>query len=118
MIARWSSFAVGLWLLLAPLLLGYGSVGPILHGVAMGLLVCIATLAALEWPGARYALLLPAAWLLRPGRGGGDPEAALAELVAGAALLLLTLVPSGRMTKASGSGLQTAGRGRDLKPVA
>jgi hypothetical protein len=100
MIARWSSFVVGLWLLLAPLLLGYGSVGPILHGVAMGLLVCIATLAALEWPSSRFALLLPAAWLLRPGRGGGDPEAALAELAAGAALLLLTLVPNGRLVPA------------------
>ncbi|HYG68416.1 MAG TPA: hypothetical protein VD838_12170 [Anaeromyxobacteraceae bacterium] len=100
MAARWASFGVGLWLILAPLALGYGSVGPILHGVALGLLVCIATLAAFEWPWARFALLLPAAWLLRPGRGSGDAEAALAELVSGAALFLLTLVPSARVVHA------------------
>lgn len=96
MLARWGTFAVGLWLMLAPLVLGYGSVVPILHDVALGLLVCIATLGALEWPPFRFALLAPAAWLLRPGRGGGDRNAALAELLAGVLVAALALVPSAR----------------------
>jgi len=97
MYARWASFAVGLWLMLAPLLLGYGSVGPILHDVAMGLLVCIATLAAFEWPRARFALAGPALWLLVASRGSGDRAAAAAELSAGVLLVLLALVPSARL---------------------
>src|SRR6266568_4831942 len=46
--ARWSTFAVGLALILAPLVLGYDALGPVLHEVALGLFVCVATLAALE----------------------------------------------------------------------
>src|SRR6266542_2074141 len=57
--ARWGSFAIGLGLILAPLVLGYGSPGLVVHDVAMGLLVCVATLAAFEWPRARFALALP-----------------------------------------------------------
>jgi len=96
MYARWTSFAIGLGLMLAPLVLGYGSVARILHDVAMGVLVCIATLAALEWPLARYVLAAPAAWLLLAGRGARDPAAAVAELAAGVLLLVLAAVPSAR----------------------
>jgi hypothetical protein len=94
--ARWASFAVGLGLGLAPLVLGYGSAGAIVHDVAMGLLVCIGALAALEWPRARYLMAGPALWLVHVGRGGGDARAAATELGAGALLLALALVPSGR----------------------
>jgi hypothetical protein len=105
MYARWASFAVGLWLMLAPLVLGYRSVGPILHDVAMGLLVCIATLAALEWPRARFALAGPAVWLVLASRDTGDRLAAAAELSAGALLFVLALVPSARLvTRASRAG--------------
>ncbi|WP_242346802.1 hypothetical protein [Anaeromyxobacter terrae] len=97
MYARWASFAVGLGLMLAPLVLGYGSVGPILHDVAMGLLVCIATLAAFEWPRARFALGAPALWLVLVARDGSDRVAAAAELSAAALLLVLALVPSARL---------------------
>lgn len=96
MCARWTSFAVGLGLLLAPLALGYGAVAPILHDVAMGLLVCIATLAALARPLARFALAPPAAWLIVSSRISTDRAAAAAELVAGAVLLVLVAVPSAR----------------------
>jgi hypothetical protein len=94
--ARWGSFGIGLALLLAPLFLGYRSAGAILQDVAMGLLVSVGTLAAFEWPRARFALALPALWLLRAGRGTEDRSAAAAELVAGTLLLALSLVPSGR----------------------
>ncbi len=97
MYARWASFGLGLWLILAPLVLGYRSVGPILHDVAMGLLVCILTLAALEWPGARFALAAPALWLVVAGRASADRYASAAELAAGALLLVLALVPSARV---------------------
>jgi hypothetical protein len=97
MYARWGSFAVGLGLILAPLVLGYREVASILHAVAIGLLVCIATLAAIEWPVARFALVAPALWLLWTGRaGGGTTAERLAGLAAGALLLVLTLVPGGR----------------------
>lgn len=97
MYARWASFAVGLWLMLAPLVLGYGTPGPILHDVAMGLLVCVATLAALEWPRARFALAGPALWLVVTARDSADRAAAVGELSAGVLLVVLALVPSGRL---------------------
>ncbi len=97
--ARWGSFAVGVGLMLAPLVVGYGSVPPILHDVAMGLLVCVGTLAALEWPLARFAMGGPALWLLLAGRGASDRGVEVAELAAGALLLALAAVPSSRMER-------------------
>ena len=96
MYARWASFAIGIGLMLAPVVLGYGSVVRILHDVAMGVLVCVATLAALEWPLARFVLAAPAAWLLLAGRGAPDAAAGVTELAAGVLLLALAAVPSAR----------------------
>jgi hypothetical protein len=109
MYARWGSFAVGLGLILAPAVLGYGSIGPILHDVSMGLLVCIATLAALEWPHARFALAAPALWLVWTGSTTADRAAAYAEIAAGALLVALALVPSARLLPRLG---RDAARGR------
>ncbi len=99
MYARWGSFAVGLGLLLAPLVLGYGSIAAILHDVAMGSLVCIATLAALQWPRARFALAAPGLWLVAFARSSPDRAGALADLVAGALILLLAPIPGGRVER-------------------
>lgn len=96
MIARWACFAAGLWLVLAPLVLGYGSLGPILHGVAVGTLVCIGALAAIEWPASRFALALPAVWLLVTGPRSADVAAAAAEVAAGALLLVAFAWPARR----------------------
>lgn len=101
MFARWASFGVGVALLLAPLALGYGSLARILHDVAMGVLVCVATLAALEWPAARYVLAAPALWLLLAGRGAPEPAAAVAEIAAGVLLLALAAIPSARIAPPS-----------------
>ena len=95
MYARWASFEIGMWLLLAPLVLGYAEFGAVLHDVALGLLVCIATLAALEWPPFRFAMALPAAWLLFAGRAAGG-AAGVTEIACGVALLVLVAIPSGR----------------------
>lgn len=97
MAARWASFGIGLWLMLAPLVLGYRSVAPILHGVAVGLLVCILTLAALEWPSARFSLAAPAVWLAATAHLSPDPAAGPVELASGLLLLALALVPSARL---------------------
>jgi hypothetical protein len=96
MYARWASFAIGIGLMLAPVALGYGSVARILHDVAMGVLVCVATLAALEWPLARLVLAAPAVWLLLAGRAAPERGAAVAELAAGVLLLVLAAIPSAR----------------------
>jgi hypothetical protein len=101
-LGRWASFATGLWLILAPLVLGYTSVAAVLHEVALGLLVCVATLSALEWPAARFALFGPAAWLLvapevMAWSGAGVQEN---EIASGLVVLALTLVPSGRFAGA------------------
>lgn len=111
--ARWASFAVGLGLLLAPVVLGYGSAGAILHDVAVGLLVCIGSLAALEWPRARFLLGAPALWLVHVGRGSADARAAATEIGAGAVLLALALVPSRRRV-----GREAAIAGRAAAPAA
>src|SRR5512134_2293365 len=83
MAARWGSFAIGMALMFAPLVVGYESAGAVVHDVAMGLLVSVATLAALEWPRARWAMALPALWLVAAGRASGDGAAAAAEIGAG-----------------------------------
>jgi hypothetical protein len=90
--ARWAGFAVGLWLILAPLVLGYGKAFPILHDVALGLLVCTASIASLERPAFRFVLALPAVWLLWAGRSAADPAASANEIASGALLLLLGAV--------------------------
>ena len=100
MVARWTSFGVGLWLALAPLLLGYGAVGPILHGVAVGLLVCVVALAAHEHPRARRLLAAPALWLLATARLSSDPTAAAVELGSGALLAVAALAPGARRSRA------------------
>lgn len=90
---------MGLGLLLAPLVLGYDSVAPILHDVAMGALVCVATLAALEWPRARFALAAPGGWLVAFASTSPERLASVADLVAGAILLALAAVPSARLAR-------------------
>lgn len=94
MYARWGSFAVGMALLLAPLILGYGSAASILHDVAVGSLACIATLAALESPRARFLAAAPAVWLVAFAPATPDPRAAAADAVAGVLLLVLAAIPS------------------------
>ncbi len=97
MYARWSSFAVGMGLVLAPLLLGYHEVGSILHDVTMGVLACVLTLAALDLPALRFLNLLPAAWLVWTGHVAADPAAAQAEMALGVLLLVASLVPRARL---------------------
>ena len=97
MYARWSTFAIGIGLLLAPLVIGYQEIGPVLHDVALGLLVCILTLAALEMPAMRFLISLPAAWLVWTGRLSPDPGAGRAEITAGALLVVAALVPRARL---------------------
>jgi hypothetical protein len=94
MYARWGSFGVGVALMLSPLVLGYGSVALILHDVAMGALACIATLAALEWPRARFALAAPGLWLVAFAPSAPERAATAADLVAGSLLLALSAIPS------------------------
>jgi hypothetical protein len=101
MYARWASFGVGLWLMLAPLVLGYGAVAPVLQGVAIGTLVCVATLAALDWPRARFGVAGLALFIALDARTTSDPGAAAASLVSGVVLFALSLVPSARRADAS-----------------
>jgi hypothetical protein len=94
--ARWASFCVGMWLILAPLVLGYPTVLAVLHDVGLGLLVCIGTLAAMEWPAARFTVAAPGVWLLRaPEAFDWSARTVVAnELACGVVVLLLALVPS------------------------
>jgi hypothetical protein len=100
MVARWGSFALGLWLVFAPLVLGYSSAGAVLHDVALGLLVSVGALAALEWPLARFTQLLPAAWLLGVRPLGFEPSALTPNhLATGVFLALLAVIPSSRLAR-------------------
>lgn len=100
--ARWASFGVGVWLIFAPLVLGYPTALAVLHEVALGLLVCVATLAALEWPAARIALAAAAGWLLLASDAidWGSSLVAANELASGIAVLALALVPGGKLAGA------------------
>jgi hypothetical protein len=99
--ARWFSFAVGLWLVFAPLALGYRTPWSVLHDVTLGLVICVGALAALEWPLARLLLALPALWLLA---ASAELDFGLAvasnELACGLTVLALTLLP---MSKVAGA---------------
>jgi hypothetical protein len=100
--ARWASFAVGLWLIVAPLALGYPSVASVLHDIALGLLVSVGALAAMEWPAARITLVVPALWLLAAWDAidWGSSMVAANELACGVAILALALVPSNKTASA------------------
>jgi hypothetical protein len=99
--ARWASFAAGLWLVFAPLVLGYESVPAVLHDVAVGLVVCVGAVAALEWPLARLAQLAPAIWLVgAPAAVGWEsPSATANHLATGLLIAALAAVPSARLTR-------------------
>jgi hypothetical protein len=97
MYGRWGTFAIGMGLVLAPLVVGYREIGPVLHDVAIGLLVCVVTLAALETPALRFLNALPAAWLVWTGRQSTDSVAGLAEIIGGALLIVAALVPRARV---------------------
>jgi len=97
MFGRWGSFAIGMGLVLAPLVVGYREIGPILHDVAIGLVVCILALAALETPALRFLNALPAAWLVWTGRLGAGASAGVVEIVGGALLVVSALVPRARV---------------------
>src|SRR5574338_947388 len=94
MSARWGSFGLGMGLILAPVVLAYAAAGAILRDVALGVVVCVVTLTAREWPAARLAQAATAGWLVWIGRSSGDPAAAVVELAAGTALAVLALLPS------------------------
>ena len=101
MVARWSSFAAGLWLMIAPLVLGHGTAAAVLHDVALGLLVCVASLAALEWPSARFALIGPAAWLVTAPRAMSwdQPAVEANQLALGVVVGVLAVLPSRRLLR-------------------
>ena len=98
MVARWACFAAGLWLVLAPLLLGHPSVGAVLHDVGLGMLACSLGLASFRRPTLRRAAALPAAWLLAAPDALAWESALVGwdQRVAGAVLLLAALFPSPR----------------------
>lgn len=87
---------MGLGLMLAPVVLDYGSVAAILHDVAMGLLVCVATLAALERPRARFALAAPGIWLVAVAPAASGRLVTGVHLLAGTLLLVLAPIPGSR----------------------
>jgi hypothetical protein len=93
---RWGTFVIGLGLLLAPLFLGYASAASILRDVSFGTLVCVTTLAALQWPRVRLVNALAAIWLFSLGRSAGDGRTSAVEITAGALLLALSLMPRRR----------------------
>jgi len=94
--ARWSPFAVGLGLLVAPLAAGYASAAAIVRDVAVATLVCVAALAALQWPRLRAVHALAALWLVLSARRTTDVRAAPVELAAAALLVVALLLPRRR----------------------
>lgn len=94
----------------APLVLGHATAAAVLHDVALGLLVCVASLAALEWPAARYSLLAPATWLLTAPRAMSwqQPAVEVNQVALGVAVAILAVVPSGRLLRRRASASKMA----------
>jgi hypothetical protein len=107
MYGRWGTFAIGIGLILAPVVIGYPEVTSILHDVAMGLLACVLSLAALETPALRYLSFLPAGWLIWTGHRAAHAGVSRVELLAGALLVAASLLPR------AVPRLDGAGRARD-----
>ncbi len=97
---RWSPFAVGLGLLVAPLAAGYASAAAIIRDVAVATLVCVTALAAVQWPRVRAVQVLAAAWLVLSAQRTLDARASTVELAAGALLLVAALLPRRRRVPA------------------
>src|SRR5687767_2465623 len=97
MFPMWATLCVGIWLLMAPLILGYQALTPILHDALAGLVVCLAALAASQWPRARLALAIPGLWLVVAPRvlGHGQADATATEVASGLAVTVLMLLPTG-----------------------
>lgn len=97
---RWVSFGLGMWLILAPLFFGYDQVAAILHDVALGLIVCVVALAAIERPVIRFLVAAPGIWLLcaqqllQFGRA-----ASRTEIAVGILLMIIAPLPAGRMAQ-------------------
>lgn len=94
----------------APLVLGHATAAAVLHDVALGLLVSVASLAALEWPAARYSLLAPATWLLTAPRAMSwqQPAVEVNQVALGVAVAILAVVPSGRLLRRRASASKMA----------
>lgn len=101
MYVRWATFAIGFGLVMAPMVIGYEQVGPTLHDVAIGCVICILALAALENPALRFLQTLPAAWLMWTG-AFAEPPTQLTEIAAGALLVAAALVPRARLAPERG----------------
>jgi len=97
--SRWLNLVLGIWLILAPPVLGYRAPAAHVNDVAVGIAVAVVALASIVLPFLRYiqtvlgAWLVLAPWLLAY---SGEARATLNDLVVGLLVLSLSLLPARR----------------------
>lgn len=95
--ARLINIALGVWLMLAPWVLGYDFAIARTNDIWVGILVALAALVALAWQPARWANTALGAWLIIApfalGYAAWD-AAAINDVVVGAVVLAVSLVPT------------------------
>lgn len=97
---RWLILVLGIWLVLAPSVLGYASPTARVNDVAVGIAVAVVAVASVALPALRFlhsalgAWLLLAPWLLAYGH---DVHATVNDLMLGLLVLGLSMMPARRV---------------------
>ncbi|MGA9522654.1 MAG: SPW repeat protein [Myxococcaceae bacterium] len=98
MIGRWASIVAGVWLVLAPWLLGYTDLSARTNDVWMGLAMIAVAITAIRVPGFRFvnsglgAWLVMAPWVL----SYNTPQPVVNDVIVGLAVLAFSMVPQVR----------------------
>jgi hypothetical protein len=98
---HWLNLFLGVWLFIAPMVLGYADIAARINDAAVGLLVAIVAMLASSVPALRFIHVALGGWLLLAPLllGYGDSALPTAnDITLGALLICLALVPAQRPT--------------------
>jgi len=99
---RWMNVALGIWLLIAPAVLGYVDAYAVNNDRLLGILIAASAIAGLWAPKARFVNVVLGAWLIIApfvlGYFGGNAVAN--DIVVGVAVAVFAFIPSRAVTRA------------------
>ncbi|MRG96981.1 SPW repeat domain-containing protein [Polyangium spumosum] len=108
---RWMNVALGIWLLIAPGVLGYVDARAVNNDRLLGILVAASAIVALWAPKARFVNVVLGAWLIIApfvlGYFGG--RAVANDIVVGIAVAVFAFIPSRSVTRTTTTPGNTSG---------